>query len=170
MVNGIIPALSLVFAATMLVSAGNQTPQTVPPPSASEAIHMAAQAERDVIGYATVERMCAPCHGLEPLVAAVRTKEEWDATFTKMREAGAQGSELEFQQAFEYVIRNLSALNVNKATAKEIELWLDESDKVALAIVDARNTSGAFKTIDDLKKVPGIDLKKLEARKDRVRF
>ena len=33
-----------------------------------------------------------------------------------------------------------------------------------------RQTHGDFKTFDDLKMVPGLDVSKLEARKDRLAF
>ena len=33
-----------------------------------------------------------------------------------------------------------------------------------------REKHGKFKTLDDLKKVPGVDAKKLDAKKDRIAF
>ena len=59
---------------------------------------------------------------------------------------------------------------MNKASADEIKAWLDVDEKVAQAVVDYRTANGAFKTIEDLKKVPGIDAAKVEARKNRAQF
>jgi len=40
----------------------------------------------------------------------------------------------------------------------------------ATAIIEYRTKNGPFKSIDDLKKVPGIDVVKIEAKKDRLVF
>jgi len=40
----------------------------------------------------------------------------------------------------------------------------------AAAIIQYRTDHGDFKTIDDLKKVPGLDFKKIEAKKDLLVF
>jgi competence protein ComEA len=43
-------------------------------------------------------------------------------------------------------------------------------DQEAAAIIEYRAKNGPFKSIEDLKKVPGIDAAKIEARKDRLTF
>ena len=40
----------------------------------------------------------------------------------------------------------------------------------AAAIIQYREKNGNFKSIEDLKKVPGIDVDKIEAKKDRLTF
>ena len=37
-------------------------------------------------------------------------------------------------------------------------------------IIQYRNKNGDFHSIDDLKKVPGVDAAKIEAKKDRLVF
>ena len=44
--------------------------------------------------------------------------------------------------------------------------WLRRSQ--AAAIIEYRTKNGNFKSIDDLKKVPGIDPAKIDAKKDRL--
>ena len=44
------------------------------------------------------------------------------------------------------------------------------TDAAAEALVRFRSQHGSFKTLEDLKKVPGIDVAKLIARKDRIAF
>jgi competence protein ComEA len=44
------------------------------------------------------------------------------------------------------------------------------SGKEAAAIVKYRTDKGSFKTVEDLKKVPDLDFKKIEAQKDRLVF
>ncbi|MBW8746446.1 MAG: helix-hairpin-helix domain-containing protein, partial [Acidobacteria bacterium] len=47
---------------------------------------------------------------------------------------------------------------------------LSLTDKEAGAIVDYRTKNGDFKTIDDLKKVPDVDGKKIDDKKDIIDF
>ncbi|SPF35982.1 conserved hypothetical protein [Candidatus Sulfopaludibacter sp. SbA4] len=64
----------------------------------------------------------------------------------------------------------LPRINVNKARAIELESGLTLKRSEAAAIVDYRTKHGDFKSIEDLKKVPGIDAAKIEAKKDRLTF
>jgi len=129
-----------------------------------------AEAKRDAADLAVVTRVCAPCHGLEPITTSLKSREEWEGTFNQMEASGATATPQEFQQAFDYVLRHHSSLNVNRAAATDLAAWLGDSDAVGQAIVDYRAANGAFKTLDDLKKVPGVSAQKLEARKGRVSF
>jgi competence protein ComEA len=61
-------------------------------------------------------------------------------------------------------------VNVNKATAPQLASGMGLTDTEAAAVVDYRKKNGDFKTIDDLKKVPEVDAKKLDAKKDRLAF
>jgi competence protein ComEA len=47
---------------------------------------------------------------------------------------------------------------------------LEISDAAAEALVKYRTDRGNFKTLEELKRVPGIDAAKLDARKERVAF
>jgi competence protein ComEA len=58
----------------------------------------------------------------------------------------------------------------NKATAKELEATLDVPAAVAEAIVAYRGEKGEFKTVEDVKKVPGLESATIEARKARIVF
>ena len=40
----------------------------------------------------------------------------------------------------------------------------------AAAVIAYRDKVGGFKSIDDLRKVPGVDFKKFDAAKDRIIF
>jgi competence protein ComEA len=59
---------------------------------------------------------------------------------------------------------------VNKATPGEIEAGLEISGKDAAAIVAYRGASGGYKSLADLKKVPGLDARVVESNKRRVEF
>lgn len=121
-------------------------------------------------GKALLEPMCGSCHDSRTVTQIPRTRDDWTETLDQMIRFGAQGSEQDFQQLFDYLLRNYSLVNVNKAPAAELETGLDVTDKVASAVVAYRTEHGPFQTIDDLKGVPGIDAAKLDARANRLRY
>ncbi|WP_434633004.1 ComEA family DNA-binding protein [Chromobacterium sp. CV08] len=55
-----------------------------------------------------------------------------------------------------------AAVNLNTATAQQLESLNGIGPVKAKAIVDYRTKNGPFKTVDDLKKVPGIGDKTLD--------
>jgi competence protein ComEA len=59
---------------------------------------------------------------------------------------------------------------VNRARAPEFAPVLGVSMSVAEAIVQRRAAQGPFKTIEDLKQVPGLDAATVDARKERLVF
>lgn len=59
---------------------------------------------------------------------------------------------------------------MNTATAKEMEDILGISPDQSAAIVRYRAANGEFKNLEGLKKVPGLDAKLLDDRKDRILF
>lgn len=61
-------------------------------------------------------------------------------------------------------------INVNTASAAELELLPDIGPSLAKAMIDYRTKNGAFNSLADLDKVPGIGPKTLEKLKDRVTF
>jgi competence protein ComEA len=65
---------------------------------------------------------------------------------------------------------NGGKLNVNKADASQLSAVLEISAADANAIVSFRTQNGSFKSWQDLAKVPGLDIRKLEAEQDRVEY
>jgi competence protein ComEA len=59
---------------------------------------------------------------------------------------------------------------VNKCRAIDLESGLSLRRSQAAAVIEYREKNGPFHSIEDLKKVPGIDAAKVEARKDRLTF
>jgi competence protein ComEA len=83
---------------------------------------------------------------------------------------GASGTDDQMEAVMRVLLRTSTKVNVNTATAVQLPLVLDISDATAQAVEKYRAEHGNFKTLDDLKKVPGINAAKLDARKDRVVF
>jgi competence protein ComEA len=126
-------------------------------------------------GREETQRVCSGCHELERSISLRQDREGWKATINKMVSLGAEGTEQEFSAALDYLSQNYPAeaiprLNVNTARAIDFESRLTLRRSEAGAIIKYRTEHGNFKSIDDLKKVPGIDPAKIEAKKDILIF
>jgi competence protein ComEA len=142
------------------------------------AVLMAAPAAAQLLdapGREETERLCKRCHEVEKSVSLRQDRDGWARTMDKMMALGVKGTDEELGAIFEYLVKNYPAdevpkLNVNKAAAIELESGLTLRRSQAAAIIAYREKNGPFKTIEDLKKVPGIDASKIEAKKDRLAF
>ena len=86
-----------------------------------------------------------------------------------------KGTESDFALVVDYLAKNFPAedvpkVNVNKASAIELESGLTLKRSQAAAIIAYRSKNGNFKSLEDLKMVPSLDFAKLEAKKDRITF
>src|SRR5437867_1534160 len=130
---------------------------------------------QDGPGKTETEKVCKGCHEVERSVSKRQDRDGWRATMDKMVALGAKGSDNELDAVFEYLVKNYPAeevpkINVNKASSIELESGLTLRKSQAAAVIQYRTKNGDFKSIDDLKKVPGIDPEKIEAKKDRIVF
>lgn len=127
-------------------------------------------------GKAATQKVCGACHGAELVIGRQENRETWGAIVEDMIQRGATGTEDEFFEVVDYLAANFSKsspvmkINVNKATAKDLENALRIPGKQAAAIVHQREEKGDFKSIEDLKTVPGIDAAKIETNKNRLAF
>ena len=122
-------------------------------------------------GKQLVEAICSSCHSTERIEDKRWTKPQWQDKVLEMLQEEPDVTQAEREQIVEYLAKNFPArINVNTAAAKDIETGLELSAENAAAIVRYRERNGVFKAIDDLKKVPGVDAAKIEAKKDRLEF
>jgi len=129
----------------------------------------AAFAQED--GKALLERTCTPCHKLNSTLSQRNSRTRWAAIVDEMVAKGAEATDQEIERIVDYLARTLgSRVNVNKATAAEIAGALEIETAAASSIVEYRQKNGAFKTLDDLRKVPGLDWKAIEKKTDRIVF
>ena len=130
----------------------------------------------DAPGKATAQKVCGSCHAAELVIGRQEAPETWAAVVDDMIQRGATGTDDEFFEVVNYLATNFSKtsavikINVNKATAKDLEGALRIPAKQAAAIIHQREERGDFKSIDDLQKVPGIDVAKIDANKNRLSF
>jgi competence protein ComEA len=126
-------------------------------------------------GRAETEKLCKQCHELARSVSVRQDRDGWNTTMTKMVAFGMKGTDSDFALVIDYLVKNFPAeevpkVNVNKASAIELESGLTLRRSQAAAIIAYRAKHGNFKTLDDLKMVPSLDVAKIEAKKDRIAF
>jgi len=126
-------------------------------------------------GKAETERLCSQCHELARSISLRQDRAGWETTVDKMVSLGAKATDKETGAVIDYLTAHFAAeevprINVNKARAIDLESGLTLRRSEAAAIIEYRTKNGPFKSIDDLKKVPGIDAAKIEAKKDRLIF
>jgi competence protein ComEA len=121
-------------------------------------------------GKELVLRECTKCHGLEGITRARMTKDRWDEVVDDMVSRGAGGTEEEIDQMIAYLAVNFGKVNINKASAGEIASALGISADTASAVVTYREKNGQFKSANDLKKVPGLDAKRIDELKERIEY
>lgn len=120
-------------------------------------------------------RLCSQCHSVNIILANGQSREGWEDTITKMVHFGAHGNDEDFTDIADYLTANfpVSAVKkifVNQATDQDFATTLGVSLDQGKAIVAYRDQIKGFNSLDDLKKVPGIDAAKLDANKDKLIF
>ena len=116
-------------------------------------------------------RLCGTCHEPQRAAAVRLTREGWQDTIAKMVALGAKGSDEEFAKVLDYLAEHfkgdaLRALNLNSATAIELESVAGLLRKEAAAWIAHRKKAGPCTSLDDFKKVPGVPFKKIDDRRD----
>ena len=126
-------------------------------------------------GREAVLRMCVKCHSPNIILAYGQDRKGWENTITKMVRQGAEGSDEDFTDIADYLTANFppSAVRkvfVNMATGKQISDVLGISLDDANAIVAYRDRVKGFKSLEDMKAVPKVDAKNIDAKKDQLVF
>jgi competence protein ComEA len=134
-----------------------------------------AQQLPDGPGRAEMERMCKGCHEVARSVSLRQDRDAWNHTMAKMAAFGMKSTDQEFGLVLDYLAKNYPAddvprININKASAIELESGLSLKRSQAAAILAYRAKNGNFKSLDDLKKIPQLDFVKIEEKKDRITF
>ena len=124
----------------------------------------------EATGKVALMKVCSNCHSAESVIQTFRTRQEWSEIIDQMARFGAEASDTEFDQILTYLAVHFSPIRINKATAKDLESALDVPGGIGDAIVNYRQANGDFKTLDDLKKVPGLDAGKVDTQKARIVF
>ena len=126
-------------------------------------------------GRFETEQLCQGCHDVAQSVSLRQDRNGWAATLTKMVGLGVKASDQELHILVDYLATPFPAgeippVNVNTARAIQLESRLSLKRSEAAAILRYRKDHGAFQSLADLLAVPGIDVAKIEAKRDRLVF
>ena len=117
-------------------------------------------------------KVCGTCHPADRGAAVRLTREGWQEVITKMVSLGAKATDPELEAVLDYLATNFKGdaakpINMNTASALDLEAVAGLLRKEAATWMAAR-TKTPCKTLDDLKKIKGIDFKKIDTRRDRL--
>jgi competence protein ComEA len=120
-------------------------------------------------------KYCATCHSIEQAVSLRQGREEWAGTLEKMAGMGAKIPDESYDAILGYLTKHFGPdapvqIHINTVSAVDLESLLLLKRSESAAIIQYRTEHGNFTAIDDLKKVPGLDFKKIEAKKDLLVF
>ncbi len=139
------------------------------------AVSASAQTLPDGPGKAETERLCKQCHEIARAISPRLDRGGWEKSMTKMTAFGMKATDQEYALVVDYLVKNFPAedvprVNVNTATAIQMESGLSLKRSQASAVLAWRKEHGNFKSFEDLLKVPGLDAAKLEEKKDRIAY
>jgi competence protein ComEA len=124
-------------------------------------------------GKDVIVRTCLECHDAASFRKKRLNQDGWTDTVGQMVDQGANATAQEQTAIVDYLVHNFgpdSKVRINTAPASEIRLVLGFTNEETKAIIAYRDEHGDFKELPDLLKVPGIDSKKVEAKKDMLTF
>ncbi len=165
--KSVVGTIAVAFVVLLTVGNVRATPRQDAPPQAS------GEGLPDAPGKAVVVKVCGVCHEPRRAASVRLTRDGWQSLIQDMVKRGAKGTDDELAQVLDYLSTNFLGeaprpVNVNTAEPIDLELVIGLLRRESAALVAYREKHGPFKTIDDLRKVPGVDFKKIEAAKDRI--
>ena len=118
-------------------------------------------------------RICGTCHPSARGAAVRLTRDGWQDVIAKMVSLGAKGTDNELAAVLDYLTANFKGdapkpVNLNTAPAIDLESVAGLLRKEAAALIAYRTKHGPCKALEDLKKVPGVDFRKINRRRDRL--
>jgi competence ComEA-like helix-hairpin-helix protein len=119
-----------------------------------------------------IENNCSECHGLDQVVSNAMSSDAWRSTVKSMVKKGATLSPEEIDSVVVYlsVYFGPEKVNVNTAATQDLQAGLGITAAEAAAVIQYRKDHGNFKDLAGLQKVAGLDVKKIEAKKDSIVF
>ena len=116
-------------------------------------------------------RVCSGCHQVERATAVRLTREGWENLIGEMVQRGAKATDDDRKAILDYLATNFlgeaaKPLNINRATQLDLEIVAGLLRKESAALLAHLKKNGPCKSLESLKKVAGVEYKKLEERKD----
>jgi len=130
-----------------------------------------AKALPDAPGKEVTAKVCLSCHGAGNIRKRRLTKEGWAEKVADMVDQGAEATDAQQAAIVDYLTQTFgkdSKVHINTAPFEELRSVLGFTVEEAKALLAYRTEHGNFKSLEDLGKVPGIDAKKIEAKKELI--
>jgi competence protein ComEA len=124
-------------------------------------------------GREVTAKVCINCHDASNFRKVRLGRDQWESEVGLMVDNGAKATDDELAAVIDYLVENFgpdSKIQVNTAPIGEIKAVLGLTAAQAVALVDYREANGNFTTWQDLLKVPQMDAKKIEDKKDLLAF
>jgi hypothetical protein len=126
-------------------------------------------------GKDEVVKVCGTCHPATTAASVRLTRDGWQTKITEMVSRGAMATDEELAAILEYLAAHFAGeasdvLNVNAATAVQLESVLELLRRESAAFIEYREKVKGFKSLDDMKNIPGVPFKKIESKKDVITF
>lgn len=148
-------------------------------------------------GKQIVQRACVGCHSLDVVTSERGSAAHWSQLINEMIGRGADLTDPEINSVVKYLSNHFGAvsprtssttpsalsgggsstfgsttdrINVNTASAQELQSFLGLGQKVAEAIVQYRRKNGKFKTWQDVAAVPEATPNQIEHLQERLAF
>lgn len=119
-----------------------------------------------------IENTCSECHGLDQVLENPMSAASWRTTVKSMVKRGAALSPAEIDTVVDYLSVYFAPdkVNVNTAGPQELQTGLGLTAAEGAAILEYRKANGSIKDLETLKKIAGLDLKKIEGKQDLIIF
>jgi competence ComEA-like helix-hairpin-helix protein len=128
-------------------------------------------------GRETLKKVCTQCHDIDAIPRLRYSRADWANLVFSMKDMGADATPAELNEIIDYLAKAFGKgeaaakkVNVNSASAKDLETGLGLTAKESDLIVQYRGKNGNFKDASGLLKVEGLDAGKVEAAKDKIEF
>ena len=126
-------------------------------------------------GKDEVTKICGTCHPATTAASVRLTRDGWQTKIAEMVARGAMATDDELAAILDYLATHFlgeasELINVNTATAVQLESVLELLRRESAAFIEYREKVKSFKSLEDMKNIPGVPFKKIESKKDRITF
>lgn len=113
----------------------------------------------------TFQKVCSGCHSVR-LIDDFKSIAEWEQTVDVMIVRGAKANEAARAAVLRYLTSHYGLVNVNAASAEEIEQVLDLPADAAKSLVAHR----PYRNVDELRNAGVMPATKLDSLRDHIAF
>ena len=147
--------LILIAAASLAVAADDEEAKGLP----------------DAPGKDVMVKVCLACHGTGNIRKKRLTREGWTEQVADMVDRGAEATDAQQAAVVDYLTQTFgkgSKIHINTAPFEELRSVLGLTVEEAKAVLTYRKENGDFKSWQDLQRLPGVDTKKIETKKEII--